>query len=258
MSTDFTTGKNKKITDECTFLMLSNKLGQLFNEFNKDRDFFYDLYKDENLFESTLTDKNSRWKLFKRYEGSNNYTNNVFDNVHILHSSIDNEDILDKKNETIDERKNLILNKCHLKIKNGICSNFQLTGFFPHLDKPNEILSIESVSGDIPCFEFGYTSIYATLNYSDSCGMNYIEPVPAYNEFSYVNDKIINDKFIFNTLNDINIFSIDEEPSFEWQILENSVDVIVKNNEYNSNIIEIATLSTAISPTITLNLTYTE
>ena len=258
MSTDFTTGKNKKITNESTFLMLSNKLGNLFKDYNLDRDFFYDLYKNKNLFDSTLTDKQTRWKLFKRYEDSNAYTDNVFDNVHILNSAIDNDEILDKKDATINERKTIILNNCKSKIDNGICSNFQLTGFFPHLDKPYKILSIESTSGDIPCFEYGFTTIYATLNYSDSCGMEYIEPMPIYNNYTYENNKITNDKLSFNTMTDINLFDKNEMPSFKWEIVENSVDVIVKNNEYNSNTIELATLSSAISPSIELKLIYTE
>lgn len=258
MSSDFTTGCNKIITDESTFLMLSNKLGKLFEEYGLDRNYFYDLYKNENLFVSTLNDETDRWKLFKRYETSNNYTNNAFDNVHILNSSTNNDLILDKNEETINDRKLLILNNCKTKIENGICSDFQLTGFFPHLDKPCEILSIESTSGDIPCFEYGYTTIYALINYSDSCGMNYYEPVPLYKDYTFVNDKINEDKYELNTLTDIAIFQNDEkQPIFNWEIVENSIDVIVSGN-YNSNTIKIATLSAAISPTISLNLTYTE
>jgi hypothetical protein len=37
MSSDFTTGKNKVITKECSFLMLSDKLGTLFKDYNLDR-----------------------------------------------------------------------------------------------------------------------------------------------------------------------------------------------------------------------------
>ena len=65
---------------------------------------------------------------------------------------------------------------------------------------------------------------------------------------------ITNEKFLYNTLND----GKKQDAVYEWEIIENSVDVMVKNDLYTSNTIEIATLSTAINPTITLNLTYTE
>ena len=67
-------------------------------------------------------------------------------------------------------------------------------------------------------------------------------------------NKPVNEKFLYNTLND----GKKQDSVYEWEIIENSVDVMVKNDLYTSNTIEIATLSTAINPTITLNLTYTE
>ena len=77
-------------------------------------------------------------------------------------------------------------------------------------------------------------------------------------DYVFVNDTISEDKIYLNTLTDMTIFQNEEkQPIFNWEIVENSIDVIVSGN-YNSNTIKIATLSAAISPTISLNLTYTE
>ena len=266
MSSDFTTGKNKVITKECSFLMLSDKLGTLFKDYNLDRNFFYNLYKDENLFISTLTDESTRWNLFTRYKSSNNYSSNKFDDVYILQKAADKADLLDKTDETIDSRKSIILNECSTLIKNGVClnQNFQLTGFFPHLDKPNKIVNIEGIKDgepctSIPCFENGFATFYATIDYTDSCGKESLEPVPLYTNYTINNDIISNEKYDLNTLEDMNLFNnSDIQPTFNWSIEKNSIDVMVINNKFDSNTIEIATLSTAIEPYIELKLTYTE
>jgi hypothetical protein len=266
MSSDFTTGKNKVITKECSFLMLSDKLGTLFKDYNLDRNFFYNLYKDEDLFDSTLTDESSRWDLFTRYKLSNNYSSNKFDDVYILQKSAEKSDLYDKTNETIDSRKALILNECSTLIENGICMypNFQLTGFFPHLDKPNKITSIDGVKDgngcqNVPCFEYGFATFFATIDYTDSCGKEIQEPVPFYNDYTVNEDVILNEKYFLNTLDDIELLnSANIKPTFSWSIETNSSDVMVKNDKFDSNVIEIATVSGATAPSINLKLTYTE
>jgi hypothetical protein len=268
MSSDFITGKNKKISKENSFLMLSDKLGSLFKEYNLDRNFFYDLYAEEKLFEPTLTGEFEpiRWNLFTRYKNSNNYSSNKFDDVYILQKAADNENLLDKTEETIESRKNIILNECSRLIENGICMypNFQLTGLFPHLDKPNKIVTIDGIKDgepiiDIPCFEYGFATFYATIDYTDSCGGIIKEPVPTYTNYTIDDDIVLNDKFEINTLTDMEIFQNSEiYPTFSWSIENNSTEVMIENNEFNSNVISIAALSTAIFPTIDLKLTYTE
>lgn len=260
MSTDFTTGNNKKITSESTYLVLSDKLGKLFKDKNidLDRNFFFDKFAKNKLFSKTLNDEDSRWKLLARYRNSNNYTSNKFDDVIILNSVNNKEQFLSLSDETIDSRKSLINSYCSSYIKDGYCSDFsnQLTGFFPHLDKPGDIISMVSTSGGIPCFEFGYGTIYANITYEDSCGQNVLQPVPTYKDYSYnkTTDEIDEDKWSYNTLNDI----APEYATFKWEVLENSVDIMIKDNVVNRNIVEIATLSSASNDQIKLSLTYAE
>ena len=113
-----------------------------------------------------------------------------------------------------------------------------------------------STSGGIPCFEFGYGTIYANITYEDSCGQNALQPVPTYKDYSYnkTTDEIDEDKWSYNTLNDI----APEYATFKWEVLENSVDIMIKDNVVNRNIIEIATLSSASNDQIKLSLTYSE
>lgn len=150
MSTDLTTGNNKKITSETTYLVLSDKLGELFQNKNidLDRDFFFEKFSKNKLFEETLMFPENRWKLLSRYKNSNDYTSNKFDDVIILNMVSDKHEMLDIKSDSIESRKELIESCCSSYIKNGYCSNFinELTGFFPHLDRPGDIVSMISTS----------------------------------------------------------------------------------------------------------------
>lgn len=150
MSTDFTTGNNKKITSETTYLVLSDKLGELFQDknINLDRNFFFKKFSDQKLFKETLNNEETRWNLLTRYKNSNDYTSNKFDDVIILNMVSDKYEMLDVKSDSIETRKELIESCCSSYIKNGYCSNFinELTGFFPHLDRPGDIVSMISTS----------------------------------------------------------------------------------------------------------------
>jgi hypothetical protein len=260
MSTDFTTGENKRINEECTYLMLSDKLGKLFlnKNINLDRNYFYDKFKEEQLFTGTLNNEESRWALFTRYKGSNDYTNNKFDDVIILNMIQDNKQFLNVKDDSLEKRKKLLNSCCSSYIKDGYCSDFseKITGFFPHLDRPGDIISIISTSGSIPCIEFGYATLYANITYEDSCGMNHAQPVPTYKDFSFnvETDTIENEKWNYNTLNDIS----PNYATYNWKVIENSIDIKIKDNITNQKTIQIATLSSASNNEIKISLEYSE
>ena len=127
MSSDLSSGKNKKFTKESVYIMLSEKLGKLFYQktaYNDayvkikndglNKEFFYNYFLSNNKFnvDEERSDNLEKWDLYARYELSNNYTENMFDNVVILNAAVESEqylDLLDKKDETIEERKSIIL-----------------------------------------------------------------------------------------------------------------------------------------------------
>lgn len=245
MSTDFTTGKNKKISKDDLYLMTSNIMS---NILNVDRNILYTFYKNNNECPGS-----GQWDYFDRYVkkyNSNNYTNNKLDDLIVLSAAVDKVEFLDKSDSTINSRKNKLESLCSSFIKEGKCNNFKLSSFIPHLDKPNEIDSFHRTSGIIPCIEKGYETLTPYITYTDSCGCNYIEPAPQY-PINYPDEQL------FRKL--ANEYEADTA-EYQWKITSNvdQINISPATSSMKENHLDIATLSTATLDSIEIEITYTE
>ena len=154
----------------------------------------------------------------------------------------------DNSTESINERKSLIINNINLYKQYNLCNEINLTGFFPHLDIVDEIISIRSLSGEIPCWELGEDTIYAEITYTDSCHISSdenkcLEPVPNLNET----------KFIRNTLTDIEANGTE----YKWSITSNN-DQIQIIGKLTNKTLKVAAVPSAYLDSISINLEYSE
>lgn len=245
MSTDFTTGKNKNISKDDLYLMKCDVLSKILNLSHKN---LYNFYKSKGECAGS-----GQWSYYDRYTNeynSNDYVGNPLDNILILSAAVDKEEFLDKSDETVESRKNLLMRLCSSYIEENKCNNFNLSGLFPHLDKVDNI-TINSVSGFIPCIEVGYETFIPVLTYCDSCGQGYPEPVPEY-PIGYTGN-------MFEKLGNQNQYRT-ENSEFEWQITRNADQAIISPETASMNLgyIEIAALSTASLDDIDLEIKYSE
>lgn len=251
MSTDFT-GKNKGITNDSLYMTLSDKLSQYLNV---DRDKLYRKYAEKNLCEGC-----GNWTFFDRYNkefDSNDYTGNKFTDIAIIKETIGREEFSSKDISTADERRDKLFSLCSGLIENNLCESFSITGLFPHLDCPGEIISIEGVSGAIPCIgeDGAYETLYANISYTDSCGEGLIEPVPYYP--SGWDSSLSGDITVKSTLDDLK-YGVDAE--YHWTIRRNANQVTIDptTSGMTSAYLNVATLSTAFKPDINVELSYDE
>ena len=140
------------------------------------------------------------------------------------------------------------MNNIDLYKQNNLCNDINLTSFFPHLDIVDEIVSIKSVSGAIPCWELGNETFYAEISYMDSCHVSSdlnkcIEPVPNLSETKYLR----------NTLRDEDV----ETAEYNWTPLYNS-DQIQINDGTTNKTLKVSMIPSAYLETISFNLDYSE
>ena len=123
-----------------------------------------------------------------------------------------------------------------------------MTGFFPHLDLADEILSVKSLSGAIPCWELGEETFYAEITYTDSCHTandpnKCVEPVP----------NLIETKYIRNTYTDED----DENAEYNWITIDNSDQIQITGDIHNKTI-KISAIPSAFLNDISMLLEYSE
>ena len=246
MSSDFTTGKNKSISKEGLYLKLCDTLSQ---KLNIPREKLYSFYAENGLCSGGVS-----WDYFDRYNkefDSNTYSENAFDDLVILSAAVDKDEFLDKTNETVESRRSSILNQCSGMMNSHLCNRFSLTGLFPHLDRPDEIISIDGISGVIPCYLNGYETLYANITYSDSCGCNIPEPVPSY-PIGYEGNILVK--------NSMDETYEAETASYHWEITENPENIVLheETSGMTSNHLILATSTDAVIPEIKVSLTYEE
>lgn len=249
MSSDFTTGKNKKIGKDDLYLMVSDVMSDILDI---NRDTIYKFYSSRGECPGK-----GQWGYFDRYVklyNSNNYTNNRLDDLIVLSAAMNNPEFLDRSDSTINSRKFNLLSLCSSFIKEGKCNDFKLSGFIPHLDRPNEIDSFQLKIGEVPCIEKGYETLTPYITYTDSCGCNYIEPVPQF-PLDYPSDQL------FRKLASDDQYKADTA-NFKWEIVSNKEQVKISpsTTSMKEDHLDIATLSTAVLDItdVEIEVTYSE
>lgn len=253
MSTDFK-GNNESITTVDLYLALSDCMSKYLNV---DRDSVYAHYIKVGKCSEV---PNNSWAYFDRYckrWNSNDYVGNEFDNLLILKEAINKPEYLDVNLSSVQSRKDSLNSACSSFIQNGLCDNFTVSGYFPHLDCPGAVETI--VGDDIPCVlpNGNYATFYAVVKYYDSCGCGVEEPVPYY-PTSYDIDPNYSEKLFFKRTDEDAQYNVSAE--YSWEIIKNADEVVVSldTNSMKEPTLRLGTLSTAIEPNIELSFIYTE
>lgn len=242
MSTDFT-GSNSNISRDSLYMMASDTLGKLLGIEREDLYAFYSARGKCSAGHS--------WGFYDRYcteFDSNSYTGNKLADLQVLSACTDDPAFLDMSDETASSRRDLVKSKLSQAVSERRCPSLDgKLSFFPHLDRPDEIVSLSSSVGGIPCIEEGYEKLTPLVSFVDSCGNSFREPVPSY-PLGWENDLTV------VAGNDTE--HIPQGSSFEWKIEGNADQVAVKGS-LDAPEIEIAALSTAVLDDVTINVSFT-
>lgn len=252
MSSDFS-GKNSSIKSDDLFMMMSDTLA---SRLRTTRELLIRFYQDNGVCgnEDSL-------EIFDRYNtdpfDSNAYSDNEFDDISILDQAIGKEELLDKELSSAPQRKEIIENACSSLQQNGLCNDFTLSSFFPHLDCAKEIIALGN-DRSIECADLqNYSIIYGQITYCASCDESFQEPSPYY-PADFIDGRDGRSILIRDTRDDAKYQICNSK--YRWEIVENESNVVIYEStaSMDKNVLSVATSPAAITQSIKVALEFSE